>query len=70
MGAAQIRVVLQHSPTLYEIVGLFDAETTKPTLTYGDEKRTYYHTQSTDRWQLYVAAVTGHGAAAFDPRQQ
>lgn len=62
-----IRVVAQHAPNLYAILGLFpnDAETLAPTIAING--LTYYRAESHDRWVLYKAALSGWGAAAPNP---
>lgn len=54
------RVVVKHSPSLFEIAGLgTDAETAAQSFTRNDV--TYYRAQSTPRWVLFRRAVKGHG---------
>lgn len=71
-----IRVVVQHSPSLYSIA---PAEEAALTSTFEHEGQTYYRAETHDHWVLYKAALSGWGAAApnpndarpvFDPRQR
>jgi hypothetical protein len=64
------RVVLQHQPNLYAIVGIHDdAEPwlTGTSVLIGDD--TFYRAESHDHYILLKRAVTG-GGAVMDPRQR
>lgn len=54
-----IRVVAQHSPSLFVILGL--AELAECPLTMVVQDRTYYKAESYDHYVLYKAAISGHG---------
>lgn len=62
-----VRVVAQHAPNLYAILGVFpaNAETLAPTIAL--DGRTYYRAETHDHWVLYKAALSGWGAAAPNP---
>lgn len=70
-----IRVVAQHSPNVYAIVGLFDEENLTPTVQL--EGVTYYRAETHVHFVLYKAAISGwgskhdHGGTMMpDPRQR
>ena len=75
-----LRVVVEHTPQLFAILGLHDETACEPTLTLLDadgRPHTYYRTRSTPRWVLYRAAVSSIGAGqpgdpqpAFSPDQR
>lgn len=59
------RVVAQHSPSLFAILGLFPEE--QLTSTINLDGLTYYRAQSKHHYVLYKAAISGWGAAAPNP---
>ena len=54
-----VRVMAQHSPTLFGLLGLWPLSQCAPVLVVGD--RSYYRSASTPRWVLYKRSVRGHG---------
>lgn len=54
-----IRVVAQHAPNLFAILGLFRETELTPTIALGT--RTYYRAESKVHYVLYRAAISGHG---------
>jgi hypothetical protein len=64
-----IRVVLEHSPSLYVLCGLIDEAELGPTMTVNDNE-TYYRSVIKSHYQLYKRALSGWGAAGNpdDPR--
>lgn len=63
-GGRVIRVVVQHAPNLFAILGLFDPEL-PATLTMNG--KTFYRAEVKDHYVLYRAALSGWGAAAPNP---
>ena len=65
-----VRVVAQHAPNLFAIVGLFDPDGLPSSTEFDGE--TYYRAESHDHWILYKRAVTGWGKTGLTPdaRQQ
>lgn len=66
-----VRVVIEHHPKLYAILGLSEEDKCPKTL--GIDGRTFYRAKSTGRWVLYRGAVSGHGdysGKTFSPAQQ
>lgn len=59
--ALQVRVVIEHAPTFYEILGLMPESDCPPILQVQGHDTTFYRARSTPRWVLYRAAVKGHG---------
>ncbi len=55
-----IRVVAQHSPSLFGFLGLFKEARLTPTLDVGGH--TYYRAESHKHYVLYKAALSGWGA--------
>lgn len=70
LGPARVRVVVQHTPHLYAMLGLHDLDACPSTLQFDDSERTFYRAQSTPRWVLYKPAVQGHGEATPLHRNQ
>lgn len=70
LGPARVRVVVQHSPHLFAILGLHDLDACPSVLQFPDSERTFYRAQSTPRWVLYKPAVQGHGEATPLHRNQ
>jgi len=62
---SDLRVVVEHSPELFVILGLCREDEAPPEMFV--RGRTYYRARSTPRWVLYRAALSGGGAAAPDP---
>lgn len=64
-----IRIVVQHSPTLFAILGLIDEASLMPELiAYG---QTFYRSETHDHYVLYKAALTGWGEAPnLHPQQR
>lgn len=70
-----IRVLAEHSPSLYSFIGLVKEEKECPaTLEMrhpNGPSTTYYRARSAHRWVLYRAALSGHGQGpAFHPQQK
>lgn len=73
-----IRVVAQHSPALFAILGVFPESETTLAPTIKIDGQTYYRTETHHHYVLYKAALSGWGAAgrpndprpAFDPAQR
>jgi hypothetical protein len=63
-----VRVVVEHSPSFYEILGLKLLAECLPQLAV--DGTTFCRVQSTPRWVLYRAAIQGHGDRSFHPDQQ
>lgn len=61
MAATTLRVVVEHAPTFYEILGVVAATDCPVVLQIPGHDTTFYRAQSTPRWVLYKAAVRGHG---------
>ncbi len=61
MATVGVRVVVEHSPAFYEILGVMVDTDCPPTLQVRGYDTTFYRCQSTPRWVLYRAAVKGHG---------
>jgi hypothetical protein len=61
MAATVVRVVVEHSPAFYEILGVMLESDCPSVLQVRGTDTTVYRGQSTPRWVLYRAAVTGHG---------
>ena len=60
-----VRVIVEHAPNLFAIIGLHDEAECAQMLTMVDAEKiphTYYRARSTPRWVLYRAAVSGWGA--------
>jgi hypothetical protein len=73
-----IRVVAQHAPNLFGLLGLMNSEEC-PSVIVVEGRGTYYRAETHDHYILYKAALSGWGAAApnpedarpvFDPRQR
>lgn len=62
-----IRVVVEHTPALFAILGLYD-DNLPQTLTI--DGQTFYRAETHDHYVLYKAALSGWGAAGQpnDPR--
>lgn len=60
-----IRVVAQHAPNLFAILGFIEPDECPIELTVND--LTYYKAERHERWVLYKAALSGWGAAAPNP---
>lgn len=58
-----IRVVVQHSPTLFSI-SLADERALTSTFEYQDQ--TFYRAETHDHWVLYKAALSGWGGVHND----
>lgn len=71
MANLHVRVVVEHSPAHYEILGLMLESDCPPSLRIAGHDVTFYRSQSTPRWVLYKQAVKGWGERkTLDPRQQ
>lgn len=68
---AVIRVVVQHSPSLYAILGAYPVDSEFLTLTLKMDGQTFYRAETHDTYVLYRAALSGWGAGGtFDSRQR
>lgn len=56
-----VRVVVEHSPTFYEVLGLMAPADCPAVLEIPGYGTTFYRTASTPRWVLYKKAIQGHG---------
>jgi len=68
-----IRVVVEHHPDLFSILGYVDEAQLNSSLSLVGRDgvpHTYYRSRSTTRWVLYRAAITGHGEVNFHPEQR
>jgi hypothetical protein len=67
----QVRVVVEHSPSLYTLLGLMLLTDCPPVLQVRGHDSTFYRVESNDRWVLYRAAITGWGETkTLDSRQR
>lgn len=74
-----IRVIAQHSPSLFVMLGMAEDYELPATMKVQGYETTYYLAERHDHYALYKAALSGWGAAApnpgdarpvFDPRQR
>lgn len=65
LAVAPIRVVLQYSPTLFGIAGLYDDAACHQTV--HENGQTFYRARSTPRWILYRHTVKGWGQTSDRP---
>ena len=76
MDDSVVRVVVEHTPELFAILGLCKLDECLPMLILQD--RAFYRARSTPHWVLYKATISGWGAAPdptdtrpiFDPAQR
>ena len=55
-----IRIVAQHAPNLFAILGLFDESEAEATAIRIDDEA-YYRAETHDHWVLFKRAITGQG---------
>lgn len=68
------RVIAEHAPNLFAIIGFYDGDDPPLTMTIQDvdgNPATYYRVRSTPRWIVYRRAITGSGGATgvYPPRE-